>query len=117
VLQKPTISLDQQLTLFTTSRTDTDINMSHVTKSFDHPRSSESSYSTCSQLSSPGYEIGSPPLDLSTYARTMHQHAKKQMDAALQSARQRSPIHTGSDVRARLATEDSVSSMESNGSL
>jgi len=47
----------------------------------------------------------------------MHQHAKKQMDAALQSARQRSPIHTGSDVRARLATEDSVSSMESNGSL
>ncbi|KAH8589084.1 hypothetical protein B0O99DRAFT_523829 [Bisporella sp. PMI_857] len=79
--------------------------------------SSESLYSTFSQLSSPDYEIGSPPPDLSTYARTMHQHTRKQMDAALNSAKQRSPIYAGSNVRVSLATADSVSSMESNGSL
>ena len=68
-------------------------------------------HSTFSQFSPLNVKIGSL-LDHSIYARTMYQHTKKQIDAASQLAKMRSPIDVASDVRAALATEYCVSGIE-----
>ena len=47
----------------------------------------------------------------------MQQHTMKQIDAGSHPAAQPNRIYAGSNVRTHLATEDSVSSMESNGTL
>ncbi|KAL3422947.1 hypothetical protein PVAG01_04694 [Phlyctema vagabunda] len=53
-------------------------------------------------------------FDLSSYARTMHQHTQKQMEAASKSARRRAP--QSSSASSTLATESSVSSNDSASS-
>ncbi|KAH8762263.1 hypothetical protein BGZ57DRAFT_904191 [Hyaloscypha finlandica] len=55
-------------------------------------------------------------FSLSAYARTMHQHTKKQMEAASRSARRRTANETGTNVHGRLNQEGSVSSMDSTQS-
>ncbi|KAH8663970.1 hypothetical protein BX600DRAFT_463361 [Xylariales sp. PMI_506] len=46
--------------------------------------SSQSSFSTFSMAGSPP-----PPVDLPTYAKSMHQHTKRQMEAASRSTHRR----------------------------
>ncbi|RDW71496.1 hypothetical protein BP6252_08059 [Coleophoma cylindrospora] len=64
------------------------------------------------QLSS-SFDMGCN-FDITSYARTMHQHTKKQMEAASKSARRRSPqTNTSQSV---LSPQTSISSMESRSS-
>ncbi|PVH68692.1 hypothetical protein DL98DRAFT_522606 [Cadophora sp. DSE1049] len=67
--------------------------------------------------SSPSQEFDmEPSFTLSAYTREMHQHTKKQMEAASRSARRRSANADGMNVHGRLDQSGSVSSMDSNRS-
>ncbi|KAG4428025.1 hypothetical protein IFR05_016491 [Cadophora sp. M221] len=57
-----------------------------------------------------------PSLSLSTYTREMHQHTKKQMEAASRSARRRSANADGTNAHGRLDQQGSISSIDSNRS-
>jgi len=52
-------------------------------------------------------------FSLSAYTRTMHQHTKKQMEAASRSARRRTANTDGTNAHGRLDNEGSVGSMDS----
>jgi len=60
------------------------------------------------------YDTESSPLDLRTYAKKMHQHTKKQMEAMSKSARRSSP--NGMSDRKSLETKESASSVDSRAS-
>merc|ERR1712058_14325 len=72
---------------------------------------------TITLLSSPSqeYDIESS-FTLSAYTREMHQHTKKQMEAASRSARRRSANADGTNAHGRLDQSGSVSSMDGNQS-
>jgi hypothetical protein len=65
-------------------------NSSHKMSSTSYPQSSQLSSST-------QYYDADSPLDIATYARSMHQHTKKQMEAAAKSAWRRTPELNGID--------------------
>ncbi|TVY87742.1 hypothetical protein LAWI1_G007225 [Lachnellula willkommii] len=73
--------------------------------------SSSSQYNT--QLASPPPEYEDMPsaIDISSYARSMHRHTQKQMDAAAKAARRRTSNNT--NTHAPLDSESSVGSMDS----
>lgn len=69
------------------------------------------------QLASPQeYDMEPSSYSLSSYARSMHQHTKKQMDAAAKTARRRSPNELGTNAHGSLGNQSSVGSMESRSS-
>ncbi|TVY16632.1 hypothetical protein LARI1_G003857, partial [Lachnellula arida] len=72
--------------------------------------SSSSHYNT--QLASPPPEYEDMPsaIDISSYARSMHRHTQKQMDAAAKAARRRT---SNTNTHAPLDSESSVGSMDS----
>jgi hypothetical protein len=72
---------------------------------------SSSTYLENSQLSTQEYDVNGQ-VSLSAYSRTMHQHTKKQMEAASRSARRRSANAAGTNAVGSLDTEGSVSSMD-----
>ncbi|KAE9364569.1 hypothetical protein N431DRAFT_431423 [Stipitochalara longipes BDJ] len=76
---------------------------------------SSSTYLQNPQLSTPEYDMDGQ-FSLSAYSRTMHQHTKKQMEAASRSARRRTANESGTNVHGRLDQEGSVSSMDSTRS-
>ncbi|KAK3988604.1 hypothetical protein QBC44DRAFT_98792 [Cladorrhinum sp. PSN332] len=50
-----------------------------------------------SQSFSSGFSSPPPPVDLGAYARSMHQHTKRQMESINQSTRQNSGASTNGD--------------------
>ncbi|KAG0646394.1 hypothetical protein D0Z07_7649 [Hyphodiscus hymeniophilus] len=72
---------------------------------------------TSQRSSSPQYyEASDSPIDITSYARSMHQHTKKQMEAATKSSRRRSPDVNGINAHATLDNHASMSSLDSRRS-
>ena len=59
------------------------------------------------------HDLSDGNFSLSAYTRTMHQHTKKQMEAASRSARRRTANTDGTNAHGRLDNEGSVGSMDS----
>ena len=76
------------------------------------------SYPPSAQLpSAPQYSDSVPPFDMNSYASSMHQHTKKQMEAATGSARRRTPDINGVNIHGSLDNGGgSVSSLDSQTS-
>merc|ERR1712093_828990 len=92
-----------------TSTTSTNIPHFTMSSTYSQPQSHFSS--------SPAQEYDmEPSFTLSAYTREMHQHTKKQMEAASRSARRRSANAEGTNAHGRLDQAGSVSSMDSNQS-
>merc|ERR1712144_88778 len=91
--------------------TSTSTTISHFTMSSTYSQPQSHFSSSPSQE----YDIESS-FTLSAYTREMHQHTKKQMEAASRSARRRSANADGTNAHGRLDQSGSVSSMDSNQS-
>ncbi|MCJ1370002.1 hypothetical protein MMC20_001214 [Loxospora ochrophaea] len=59
------------------------------------------------------YDLSDPLEAINSYARTMHQHTKRQMDNVTRSSRRRSPDHNAVSAISTLNTEASVDSNSS----
>ena len=62
------------------------------------------------------YDVESSTFHLSAYARSMHRHTQKQLDAAARSVRRKSPNSMGTNAHGTLDTESSVGSLDSRSS-
>ncbi|TGO51496.1 hypothetical protein BCON_0160g00210 [Botryotinia convoluta] len=79
--------------------------------------SSTASYPSNGYMSHEEHESSPDAFSLFDYARSMHEHTRKQMEVADKSARRRSANSIGSNPRATLRTgHDATTSMDSSSS-
>ncbi|KAF7876991.1 uncharacterized protein EAF02_008211 [Botrytis sinoallii] len=79
--------------------------------------SSTASYPSNGYMSHEEHESSPDAFSLFDYARSMHEHTRKQMEAADKSARRRSANSMGSNTHATLRTgHDATTSMDSSSS-
>jgi hypothetical protein len=82
--------------------------------SFTYPQSTYQSHSPDPSISDPYPSDQEAPVDLSSYSKIMHQHTKKQMEAASRSARRRSGYQNeGTSAHATLRDERGTGGMSS----